>query len=403
MIKEIKKTIAIITLALCSTAGMAADIVKTEYKVKSGDALISVLNKNNVNKSDINNLIYNSKNSKKMLNLRVGQSLTLYKKGSGELIKLIFELNNENDVLVASKTPGKKSYDIKKGKYKLNEVSRYKIGKIKYSLNKTLIEMGLSSSQRQQFRKMFKTQMDLNKVRKGTEVIAVYTEYYKGKKKMHDGEIIAGEIKYGKNTLQSYLFNDSKGGSGYFAKNGRPLSEGFDRAPLKDYKRISSKFSNSRKHPVHGFVRAHKGVDYAAKSGTPIYASASGKVSMKDYQKRGYGHVIVIDHQDGYSTLYGHLKKAAKGVYAGKRLKKGDLIGYVGTSGTSTGPHLHFEIRKNGKHMDPLKASVPTGNKIAKKDVTKFSRFVKKQKEGFKLARLLNQKEGKTTIAIRKK
>lgn len=403
MIKEIKKTFAVIALALCSSVSVASDIIKTEYRVKSGDALISVLNKNKVNKSDINNLIYNSKNSKKILNLRVGQSLTIYKKNSGDLLKLIFELNNESDVLVASKISGKNSYEIKKGKYKLNEVSRYRIGKIKYSLNKTLLEMGLSSSQRQQFRKMFKSQMDLNKVKKGTEVIAVYTEYYKGKKKLHDGEIIAGEIKSGSKILQSYLFKDSKGGSGYFAQNGQPLSEGFDRSPLKDYKRISSKFSNARMHPVLGYVRPHKGVDYAAKSGTPIYASASGKISMKDYQKRGYGHVIVIDHQDGYSTLYGHLKKAAKGVYAGKKIKKGDLIGYVGTSGRSTGPHLHFEIRKNGKHLNPLTAKIPTGNKLAKRDVTKFSRFVKKQKEGFKLARLLNQKEGKTTIAIRKK
>lgn len=403
MIKEIKKSIVMLTLLLCSNIAMAADIIKTEYKVKSGDALISVLNKNKIDKTDINNLIYNSKDSKKMLNLRVGQSITLYKKKSGELIKLIFELNNKHDVLVASKIPGKKAYDIKKGTYKLNEVNRYKIGKIKYSLNKTLVEMGLSSEQREQFREMFKSQMDLNKVRKGTEVIAVYTEYYKGKSKLHNGEIIAGEIKSGSETLQAYLFRDSQGGSGYFAANGQPLSEGFDRTPLKSYKRVSSKFSLARKHPVLGLTRPHKGVDYAAKTGTPIYAAASGKIAMKDYQRRGYGHVVVINHSDGYSTLYAHMKKAAKGVYAGKKVKKGDVIGYVGTTGTSTGPHLHFEIRKNGKHLDPQTAKVPTGNKLAKKDVSSFSKFVKKQKEGFKVARLLNEREGKTTIAIRKK
>lgn len=403
MIKGFKKNLALLGFIFASFASNADDIIKSEYTVKSGDALISILNKNDVDKSDINNLIYNSKNSKKLLDLRIGQSLTIYKKKNGELIKLISELKNQTDVLVASKTERSSSYEIKKGKYKLNEISRYKIGQVKYSLNKTLIEMGLSKSQRQQFRDMFDPQMNLNKIAKGTEVIAVYTEFYKGKKKIHDGEILSGEVNHGSTKLQAFLFKDSNGGSGYFASNGKPLSEGFDRIPLKDYKRVSSRFSNKRKHPVLGFVRPHRGVDYAAKTGTPIYASASGKIAMKDYQKKGFGHVIVINHSDGYSTLYGHMKKAAKGIYAGKKVNKGDVIGYVGTSGTSTGPHLHFEIRKNGIYLDPQVAEVPTGNKLAKKDVNAFSHFVKIQNEGFKLAKILNKKEGKTTIAIRRK
>jgi murein DD-endopeptidase MepM/ murein hydrolase activator NlpD len=263
--------------------------------------------------------------------------------------------------------------------------------------------MGLNKEQKNDFKEMFKNQLNLNKIRKGAEVIVVYQEFYKGKKKQYTGKVIAGEIKQGDNVKQAYLFRDNEGGYGYFAKNGKPLSEGIDRTPIEKYKRVSSKFTKARKHPVLGYVRPHKGVDYAAKPGTPIYAAASGKISMKDYQKKGYGKLIVINHKDGYSTLYGHMSKFKKGIYAGKKVKKGDVIGYVGTTGASTGPHLHFEVRKNGVHLDPQKAKIPTGSKLAKKDVEKFKTFIKKQNDGFRLSRLLLEKEGRTTIAIRKK
>lgn len=402
MLRTLKKIASIFCVLLLSTTVSANDIIKTEYTVKSGDALISILKKNNVNKKDINNLIYNTKEIKKVNNLKIGQDLTFYVSPEGDLIKLLFEIDKKS-VYVASKNKNKKSFKLKKGYYKLNEVHRYRIGKVKYSVNKTLSEMGLSSAQKKQFKEMFKDQLNLNKIRKGSELIAVYQEFYKGKEKQYTGALVAGEIKQGNNSKQAFLFKDSKGETGYFAKNGKPLSEGFDRSPLKDYKRISSSFKPKRKHPVLGYTRAHNGTDYAAKTGVPIFASASGKVAMKDYQKRGYGNVIVINHKDGYSTLYAHMSKVEKGIYAGKKVKKGQVIGYVGNTGLSTGSHLHFEIRKNGRYLNPETTKIPTGSKLAKKDVKSFKYFVKKQNEGFKLSRLLLKKEGRTTIAIRKK
>ena len=400
MFYEIKRIFAIFLVSLFSFSIYANDIVKTEYSVKSGDSLIKILKKNNVSKENIHDLIYNTKNIKKVQNLKVNQELTMYVTPEGDLLKMLFGLNKEN-VYVASKE--KTGYKLKKGKYKLSEVNRYKIGKVKYSLNKTLSELGLNKEQKSEFKEMFKNQLNLNKIRKGADIIVVYQEFYKGKKKQYTGKVIAGEIKQGDNVKQAFLFRDSEGGYGYFAKNGKPLSEGIDRTPIESYKRVSSKFSKARRHPVLGYVRPHKGVDYAAKPGTPIYAAASGKISMKDYQKKGYGKLIVINHKEGYSTLYGHMSKFKKGIYAGKKVKKGEIIGYVGTTGTSTGPHLHFEVRKNGIHLDPQKAKIPTGSKLAKKDVNKFKTFMKKQNDGFRLSRLLLEKEGRTTIAIRKK
>lgn len=394
------RRILLSSLLVFSSASFAAgDIMKSEYTVKSGDALISILNKNKVDKEDIHNLIYNTKGIKNVQNLRVGQDLVIYKRPNGELEKIIFEMDSRN-VFVASNEGDK--FTLKKGMYKLDVINRYKVGTITYNLNKTLSEMGLTNAQKDQFKEMFKDQLDLDKIYKGAKIVAVFEEYYKGKEKQYTGNLIAGEVSHkNMSTKQAFVFKDSKGNHGYFAKNGQPLLEGFDVSPVKDYKRISSKFKPKRKHPVLGYVRAHKGVDYAAKPGTPIFASADGKVAMKDYQRKGYGHVLVINHADGYSTLYGHMKKVKKGVYAGKKVKKGEVIGYVGSTGLSTGPHLHFELRKNGKHLDPLKTDLPSGAKLAKKDVDNFRMFVKRQNDGFKIARMLNEKEGKKSVAIR--
>lgn len=400
MLKIRNLVLSAILMASASTS-FAGTIFKSEYTVKNGDALISILNKNKIKKEDVHNLIYNTKNIEDVNNLKIGQDLVIYKRANGELEKLIFEVDNKN-VIVASRSQSG-DFSLKKGMYKLNKVNRYKVGIVRYNLNKTLTEMGLTNEQKDQFKDMFKSQLDINKLNKGAKIVAVYDEFYKGKSLQYTGALVAGEIDQLNESYQAFLFKDHEGNDGYFAKNGRPLSEGFDVSPIKDYKRISSKFTKSRKHPVLGRVRAHKGIDYAAKTGTPIYAAASGKISMKDYQKRGYGNVIVIDHSDGYSTLYAHMKRVEKGIRAGKHVEKGDVIGYVGTSGLSTGPHLHFEVRKNGKHLDPLNADLPTGAKLARKDVAKFKTLVDKQVDGFKIAKMINEKEGKTSVAIRLK
>lgn len=400
MLKIRNLVLSAILMASASTS-FAGTIFKSEYTVKNGDALISILNKNKIKREDVHNLIYNTKNIEDVNNLKIGQDLVIYKRANGELEKLIFEIDNKN-VIVASRSKSG-DFSLKKGMYKLNKVNRYRVGIVRYNLNKTLTEMGLTNEQKKQFKDMFKSQLDINKLNKGSKIVAVYDEFYKGKSLQYTGALVAGEIDQLNKSYQAFLFKDHEGNDGYFAKNGKPLSEGFDVSPIKDYKRISSKFTKSRKHPVLGRVRAHKGVDYAARTGTPIYAAASGKISMKDYQKRGYGNVVVIDHSDGYSTLYAHMKRVEKGVRAGKYVEKGDVIGYVGTSGLSTGPHLHFEVRKNGRHLDPLNTDLPTGAKLARKDVAKFKKLVDKQTDGFKIAKMINEKEGKTSVAIRLK
>jgi len=176
-----------------------------------------------------------------------------------------------------------------------------------------------------------------------------------------EGELIrTGDIQAatftvrGKPHLAFRFEHDGK--AEYFDQDGRPLKKAFIRMPVQ-YTRISSRFSNARKHPVLGRTRAHKGVDFAAPSGTPIMAAGNARVSFVGW-KGGYGRAVVLDHGKGYTTLYGHLSRFAK-VRAGQRVAQGTVIGYVGSSGLATGPHLHYEFRVNGAHRNPLAVTMP--------------------------------------------
>ena len=147
-----------------------------------------------------------------------------------------------------------------------------------------------------------------------------------------------------------------------FDEEGRSTKRAFLRTPL-NFTRISSRFTKKRFHPVLGLFRAHHGVDYAAPTGTPIWSVADGVVSSAE-RNGGYGNMVVIRHPNGYSTAYAHLSRFARGIRKGQRVSQKDVIGYVGTTGLSTGPHLHFELRRNGNYVDPLEADLPRGDPV---------------------------------------
>ena len=165
------------------------------------------------------------------------------------------------------------------------------------------------------------------------------------------------------------LWNKDK--EGFYSPVGESMQGAFLRAPLK-FKRISSRFSNRRFHPILKRWRSHKGVDYAAATGTPVRSTAEGVVSLVEHQ-RGYGKVVMIKHFKIYKTVYGHLSKFAKGIKKGRRVKQGQIIGYVGKTGLATGPHLHYEFRVHNKHKNPLSTSVPRQlPKLSKQDLDQF-------------------------------
>jgi murein DD-endopeptidase MepM/ murein hydrolase activator NlpD len=191
-----------------------------------------------------------------------------------------------------------------------------------------------------------------------------------GDKKIRDGRIIAAEFINKGKTHQAILYNSPKGDSNYFTPEGYSMRKAFIRSPV-DFRRISSRFQRERWHPVLGKKRPHKGVDYAAASGTPIKAAGDGKISFRG-RKGGYGRTIILRHGSNITTLYAHMSSYKRGLSKGSRVKQGQVIGYVGKSGLATGPHLHYEFRVNGSHRNPLTVKLPQADPLPKRYRAEF-------------------------------
>lgn len=186
-------------------------------------------------------------------------------------------------------------------------------------------------------------------------------------------EIIAGQYVTATSTNTAIRFTNSKGDEGYFDENGKSVKSAFLKAPLQ-FKRISSYFTKKRFHPILKRYRAHEGIDYAAPIGTPVSAVGDGTVTKSQYSG-GYGNLVIIKHPNGYETYYGHLSKYGKGIKKGVRVKQGQVIGYVGSTGLSTGPHLDFRIKKNGSFFNYLTMKMPPTYTLTGKDKEDFDLY----------------------------
>ncbi len=209
-------------------------------------------------------------------------------------------------------------------------------------------------------------------IRSGDRFKIIYEERYAGGRKLKDGAILAAQFINQNKRYEALRYTDAKGVTAYYAPDGRSLKKAFIRTPVK-FTRISSHFNPKRLHPVLHTIRAHRGVDYAAPTGTPVKATGAGKVIFKG-KKNGYGNTIVLKHGRTYSTLYAHLSGFKKGLQTGQRVQQGQVIGYVGQTGRATGPHLHYEFRINGVHKNPVTVELPKAPPLAKAEKETFQR-----------------------------
>lgn len=203
----------------------------------------------------------------------------------------------------------------------------------------------------------------------------LYEEYFVNGVKVGNGPIVAAEFTNNGKEYRAIRYTDSDGISSYFSPLGQSLKKAFIRTPVQ-YTRISSHFNLHRRHPVLHKIRAHRGVDYAAPTGTPVKAAGQGKIVFVG-RKGGYGNTIVLQHGSKYTTLYGHLHRFSKNLKSGMPVKQGQVIGYVGSTGLASGPHLHFEFRINGVHHDPLKVALPQADGLTGKAKTQFLAYTK--------------------------
>lgn len=224
-----------------------------------------------------------------------------------------------------------------------------------------------------QLARIFEGQIDLGRdLRPGDQFEVYYEQRYRDGEKLSDGRILAAEINTRNRRLQALLHTNADGSSAYYSPEGHRISRTLLRTPVS-YSHITSGFSHNRLHPILRYRRAHKGIDLAAPEDTPVLAAGDGVISFMD-DEEGYGELIIIEHENGYQTRYGHLEDYADDLEVGSPVRQGQLIGYVGETGITSGPHLHFEIRINGVAHNPLTVSLPPGEAIAREQRPDFER-----------------------------
>ena len=199
-------------------------------------------------------------------------------------------------------------------------------------------------------------------LRDGDEFVVHYERIYQDGRFLQDGDILAARFVNQGREHQAVRFRLPDGRTRYFTPDGRSMEKAFLRAPL-EFRRISSRFSLGRYHPILNRIRAHKGVDYAAPSGTPVRAAGDGTVRYRGW-RGGYGNVIELQHGGGITTVYGHLSRFAAAAASGRAVRQGEIIGYVGMTGLATGPHLHYEYRVNGQFRNPATVQLPEARPI---------------------------------------
>lgn len=224
-------------------------------------------------------------------------------------------------------------------------------------------------------------EMDFERdVRAGQKFSVLFEENYANGEKIDNGRVLAIQFEALRGNVKMYRFKKADGKTGYYDENGNGAIKSLKRTPINNA-RVTSSFSTRRKHPVLGYTRAHKGVDFRASTGTPIPSAGAGRVVARGYNS-GHGNYIKIRHNASYETLYAHMSRFAKGVVVGTTVKQGQTIGYVGSTGLSTGPHLHYEIIKDGKHVNPMTVKLPAISNLDKKDKERFIEYRKVLDDG---------------------
>ena len=326
-------------------------------EVRSNDTLDVIFNRMTINDKDaLKFFMYTPEANALSTQLIPGRNIDSKVNADGKLLYLKYELPDDERLVARLTTDG---YQVNKEKTPLVRHEILKSATIKSSLFGATDAADIPDRIALKVADIFSSEIDFNEdLRPGDTINVLYEGFYSHGDLMRTGDILAVEIVSRGKTYQAVHFGKADSKYAYYTPEGKSLHKSFLRSPL-EFTRVSSSFSRGRFHPVLHRVRAHKGVDLAARSGTRIKASGDGVVQFKG-KKGGYGNVIIIQHRNHVQTLYGHLSGFAKGLSKGKKVEQGDIIGYAGKSGLATGPHLHYEFLLKGIHRDPMKVALPT-------------------------------------------
>jgi murein DD-endopeptidase MepM/ murein hydrolase activator NlpD len=345
-----------------------------EEKVRAGDTLSALLIRLGINDNAAAAFIKSDNAARSVLQLKAGKLVQAQTKENGELEWLSTTIVDNHDTSVKNIVIQREGSSFKTAETSaiLEKRVEMRTGEIKSSLFAATDASQIPDNIAVQIVDMFATDIDFaSDLKRGDRFDVVYETFWQNGEYVRAGRILAAEFHNAGATYQSVWYDEpsTKQGGGYYSFDGKSLKKAFLKSPL-EFSRISSVFS-MRVHPISGQWKQHKGVDFAAATGTPIRASGDGVIEFIGGQN-GYGNLVVIKHWGNYSTAYAHMSRFGGDMKKGMKVSQGDVIGYVGSTGWATGPHLHYEFRVNNEPRDPLSVDIPNAQPLAGAELQRF-------------------------------
>ena len=355
----------------------APEVFTTEFhKVKKGESLGIIFRKKSLDMS-LPHYIAQHEVASQLVSLSIGKKIEFKYDQSKQLRAIHYPTSALEQLVIKLDNSSISDAYIEELNYQTHK--KHVSATINSSLFLSASEAGLSHNLIMEMIRIFGWDVDFAQdIRRNDSFHVIYEEHHLNQTKLSDGKILAAEFTTQGQTYRAIRFENEDGSASYFTPEGESMLGTFLRSPV-EFSRISSRFGR-RKHPISKKWKAHKGVDYAAARGTPIRATADGRVKSAG-RNGGYGNTVVLTHAGRFSTLYAHMKGFAKGIRSGSRVKQGQIIGYVGSTGYSTGPHLHYEFRVDGVHRNSLTYKTPKASSVAAENKEEFEVLVAKREQ----------------------
>ncbi|MEQ1916011.1 MAG: M23 family metallopeptidase [Gallionella sp.] len=337
-------------------------------RIQRGDTVAEVLSRMNIDDEVASSYLRGAPEAAYLRKMPAGKDVQAETDSAGNLMSLRF-LNENGAQVVIEKKDGK--FQAKTLAAQMEKRLFVRTGEIKTSLYAATDAAGMPDAAAHQLIELFSGDIDFHHdLRRGDKFTVMYEMQYSNGALVSTGRIQAAELINKGQTYRAVYFQTDAQHGDYYTPEGKSVRKAFLRSPI-EFSRVSSGFTTSRFHPVLNKWRAHKGVDFAAPTGTRVKVTADGGVELVGKQN-GYGNVIMVNHQGRYNTVYGHLSRYASGLHKGQRVAQGEVIGYVGMTGLATGPHLHYEFKVNGQQHDPLRVALPDAKPISAAQMAAF-------------------------------
>lgn len=342
-------------------------------QVQPGQTLSDIFQGQGLSLTDLQHVIDATGDARALHNLRPGEEFDFLLNRDGSLKGVRFDTDEANRTIVRF---GGAKPTVTAEARAVEQREQIAHGMIEGSLYAAANKAGMSNAMVAKLADLFKYDIDfVQDLRVGDSFTVIYNDVYRDGTYLHEGDIVAAEFVNQGKRYTAYRFKKADGSDGWFSEDGRPIQKSFLRIPV-DFTRISSPFSAARMHPILGLMRAHKGVDYAAPTGTPIHAAGDGVIKFRGWMN-GYGNFVIVQHNKDISTAYGHMSRFAN-EKIGQHVSQGQVIGYVGMTGLATGPHLHYEFRVDGVQRDPQTVTLPKPEPLPATQLAKFEATVVK-------------------------